>query len=214
MHNRWHRELEPIAAVALGEELTLETEDGLAGQLGPQSSHADAGSLDLGLGHPLAGPVHVQGTEPGDLLEVDLVAYPPAEFGVTALIPGFGYLADLFPDPYVVKWSIEDGRARSPELPGIAVPDATFAGVVGLAPSWETAMLIRAREEELRGRGGAVADDLPESAFPPGAASGLRTIPPRELGGNLDVPQLVAGSRLLLPVDVPGALFSESQSVN
>jgi formamidase len=208
MHNRWHPDLEPVATVAPGEALRLETEDGLAGQLGPESSHEDAGSLNLGLGHPLAGPVRVEGAEPGDVLEVDFMAYEPASFGVTAVIPGFGYLADLFPDPYLLKWEISGGRARSPELPGVAVPGATFAGVAGVAPSHETAVRIRAREEELRARGGAVADDLPETAVPPEAASGLRTIPPRELGGNLDVPQLVAGSRLLLPVDVPGALFS------
>jgi formamidase len=208
MHNRWHPDLEPVATVKPGEELTLETEDGLAGQLGPESSHEDAGSLDLGLGHPLAGPVHVEGAEPGDLLEVEFVAYRPADFGVTAVIPGFGYLADLFSDPYLVKWEIEGGRARSPELPDVAIPAATFAGVAGVAPSHETTARIRAREEELRARGGAVADDLPHTAVPPWAASGLRTIPPRELGGNLDVPQLVAGSRLLLPVDVSGALFS------
>jgi formamidase len=208
VHNRWHPELEPVATVAPGQELTLETEDGLAGQLGRDSSHEDAGSLDLGLGHPLAGPVRVEGAEPGDLLEVELLAYRTADFGVTAVIPGFGYLADLFPDPYLVKWEIEGGRAGSPELPGVAVPEATFAGVAGVAPSHETVARVRAREEELRARGGAVADDLPETALPPEAAGGLRTIPPRELGGNLDVPQLVAGSRLLLPVDVPGALFS------
>jgi len=208
MHNRWHPDLEPVVTVAPGEELTLETEDGLAGQLGPESTHEEAGSLDLGLGHPLTGPVQVEGAEPGDVLEVDFIAYEPADFAVTAVIPGFGYLADLFPDPYLVKWDIERGHARSPELPGVAVPGGTFAGVAGVAPSHETMERIRSREEELRARGGAVADDLPETAAPPQAASGLRTIPPRELGGNLDVPQLVAGSRLLLRVDVPGALFS------
>jgi formamidase len=208
MHNRWHPELEPVAGVAPGEQLTLETEDGLAGQLGPGSTHEDVGTLDLGRGHPLAGPVHVDGAEPGDLLEVDFVAYEPASFGITAVIPGFGYLADLFPTPYLVKWEIDGRSARSPELPGVSVPAGTFAGVAGVAPSHETLARIRAREEDLRARGGAVADDLPETAVPPEAASGLRTIPPRELGGNLDVPQLVAGSRLLLPVDVPGALFS------
>lgn len=208
MHNRWHPDLEPVAAVAPGEELRLETEDGLAGQLGPGSTHADAGMLDLGLGHPLAGPVFVEGAEPGDVLEVELLAYETAESGVTAVIPGFGFLADLFPDPYVVVWRLEGGRARAPELPGVAVPAAVFAGVAGVAPSHETLGRIRAREEELRSRGGALADDLPETARPRAAATGLRTIPPRELGGNLDVPQLVAGSRLLLPVDVAGALFS------
>jgi formamidase len=208
MHNRWHPDLEPVATVAPGETLTLETEDGLAGQLGRESTHEDAGSLDLGLGHPLAGPVRIEGAEPGDLLEVEFVAYEAADFGVTAVIPGFGYLADLFTEPYLVKWEIAEGRARSEELSGVAVPGATFAGVAGVAPSHVRMARIRAREEDLRARGGAVADDLPETAVPPEAASGLRTIPPRELGGNLDVPQLVAGSRLLLPVDVSGALFS------
>jgi formamidase len=208
MHNRWHPDLESVATVAPGEMLTLETEDGLAGQLGPESTHEDAGSLDLGLGHPLAGPVRVENAEPGDLLEVEFVAYEAADFGVTAVIPGFGYLADLFPDPYLVKWEIAEGRARSGELPGVAVPGATFAGVAGVAPSHERMGRLRAREEDLRARGGAVAENLPETAVPPEAASGLRTIPPREVGGNLDVPQLAAGSRLLLPVDVSGALFS------
>lgn len=208
MHNRWHPDLEPVATVSPGEELRLETEDGLAGQLGPESTHGDAAEIDLGLGHPLTGPVFVEGAEPGDVLEVELLRYETASTGVTALIPGFGYLSDLFPDPYLVVWQIEDGLARSDELPGVAIPGAPFAGVAGVAPSHETLERVRAREEELRGRGGAVADELPETATPPEAATGLRTIPPRELGGNLDIPQLVAGSRLLLRVDVPGALFS------
>ncbi|HYW86120.1 MAG TPA: acetamidase/formamidase family protein, partial [Chloroflexota bacterium] len=39
-------------------------------------------------------------------------------------------------------------------------------------------------------------------------AEALRTIPPREVGGNLDVKQLSKGVRLALPVSAPGALFS------
>ena len=49
---------------------------------------------------------------------------------------------------------------------------------------------------------------MPEGAVPPAAADGARTIPPRETGGNMDMRQLVAGAKLWLPVDVPGALFS------
>ena len=124
------------------------------------------------------------------------------------MIPGFGFLADLFTEPYVVKWDIADGIARSEELPGVTVPDEMFAGVVGVAPSHERMEAFRIREEQLRERGQPVADPLPEAAVPPEAAGGLRTIPPREIGGNIDVRQLVAGSRLWLPVDVPGALFS------
>jgi formamidase len=208
VHNRWHPDLEPIAEVGVDEEVRLETADGLAGQLTRASSHADAGALDLGLAHPLTGPLFVRDAEPGDVLEVEFLEYESADFGITAVIPGFGYLADLFPDPYVVKWEIAEGLARARELPGVAVPEETFAGVVGVAPSPALLETFRAREEALRAGGQAVADPLPGAAAPPEAADGLRTIPPRETGGNLDIRQLVAGSRLWLPVAVPGALFS------
>jgi formamidase len=208
MHNRWHPDVAPVAEIAAGEEIRLEADDGIAGQLTRESTHADVGALNLGLAHPLAGPVFVRGAEPGDVLEVEFVAYEPAAFGVTAVVPGFGYLADLFPDPYLVKWEIAGGVARSEELPGVAVPEEMFAGVVGVAPSRERVESVRAREEALLARGQPVADSMPEGAIPPAAADGLRTIPPRELGGNMDIRQLVAGSRLWLPVDVPGALFS------
>jgi formamidase len=208
VHNRWHPALEPLATVAPGQEVTFETRDGLDGQFTRDSTHADADRLNLGLGHPLTGPVFVEGAEPGNALEVEFVSYSSADFGTTAIIPGFGFLADLFPDPYLVKWEIADGRARSAELPGIAVPEAMFAGVVGVAPSPERLARYWAREEELRARGQPVADPFPEAAEPPSASEGVRTIPPRETGGNMDVRQLVAGSRLWLPVDMPGALFS------
>ena len=50
MHNRWHPDLEPIASVAPGDEIRLGTEEGLAGQLTRESTHADAGRLNLGYG--------------------------------------------------------------------------------------------------------------------------------------------------------------------
>jgi acetamidase/formamidase len=34
------------------------------------------------------------------------------------------------------------------------------------------------------------------------------TVPPRRVGGNLDIRQLVAGTTMYMPVEVPGALFS------
>jgi formamidase len=188
--------------------LTLECEDGISGQLTRDSSHADCARLDLGLAHPLSGPVEVRGARPGDVLEVEFLGYRSADFGVTAVIPGFGFLADLFAEPHLVTWEIGDGVARSASLPGVAVPEEMFAGVVGVAPSHERVATVRAREQRIADAGGPVADPLPDSANPPAARDGLRTIPPREIGGNLDIRQLVAGSRIYLPVDVPGAMFS------
>jgi formamidase len=208
MHNRWHPGISPAVSVAPGERLTLECDDGMAGLITPDSDHADCADLDLGLAHPLTGPVEIDGAEPGDVLEVEFLEYRSASFGATAVIPGFGFLADLFTEPYLVKWEIAGGVARSQSLPGVAMPEEMFAGVVGVAPSTERLGAILARERRIEELGGPVAESMPESAIPPTARDGLRTIPPREVGGNLDVRQLVAGSRLYLPVDVPGALFS------
>jgi formamidase len=70
---------------------------------------------------------------------------------------------------------------------------------------------IEDREEALLERGGAVLGPDPIGAVPteePIASTALRTIPPRETGGNVDIKQLAAGTTLLLPVYEEGALFS------
>ena len=207
-HNRWHPDLEPIARVGPGEEVTFETRDGLGGALTQASTVEDVLKIDLGVPHPLTGPVYVESAEPGDVLEVELVSFEPPDFGVTCVLPGFGLLADVFTEPFLVKWAIEGGRARSTDLPGVAIPEAMFPGVLGVAPSHELMAETHRRENELKARGGAVADQAEYASVPASAAAGLRTIPPRETGGNLDIRQLVAGSRAYLPVQVPGALFS------
>ena len=207
-HNRWYPEIGPVATVRPGEEITLETRDGLDGQLTRESTHDDCAAPDLGAAHPLTGPVFVKGAEPGDVLEVEILAYETPDFGVNCVIPGFGFLADLFTEGFLVPWELDGTHARSSELPGIAVPACVHAGVIGVAPSHQLMAEQRAREERIRAAGGPVAPDLPEAAIPPSAASGIRTIPPRETGGNMDIRRLVAGSRLLLPVHVPGALLS------
>ena len=171
MHNRWHPDIAPVVTVAAGEALTLETEDGLAGQLTRESTHADCATLNLGLGHPLAGPVEIIGAKPGDVLEVEFLEYRSADFGVTAVIPGFGFLADRFTDPFLVKWEIDGDVARSAELPGVAVPAEIFAGVVGVAPSRDRLEELLRREERIGERGGPVAGPMPETALPRSAAA-------------------------------------------
>jgi len=44
--------------------------------------------------------------------------------------------------------------------------------------------------------------------MPPNAPGRHSTVPPRRTGGNLDCKELVAGTRLFLPIEVEGALFS------
>jgi formamidase len=54
-HNRWHPEIPPIARIAPGEEITLETRDSLDGQLTASSTAADLVRARFGLSHSLTG---------------------------------------------------------------------------------------------------------------------------------------------------------------
>jgi formamidase len=206
-HNRWHPEVEPVASVEPGETVTFELRDSRDGTLSRDSTHKDLLAIPS-LAHPLTGPLEVRGAEPGDVLEVELLGYETDDFGWTAIWPGSGFLGDLFPEPFLAKWELDAGLARSEQVPGVAVPANVFAGVIGVAPSPQLFETALAREQALAEAGGELALPDPDGAAPPSAGAGLRTFPPRENGGNMDVRDLVAGSRLLLPVHVPGALLS------
>ncbi len=210
-HNRWHPDIPPIATVEPGQVIGLETRDALDGQVTPSSTAADLARINLNVAHALTGPLFVKGAEPGDLLEVTVVEIEPQPFGFTCQLPGFGFLRDLFLEPYLVRWTIANGFATSPDLPGVRIPGAPFMGVMGLAPSHDLLAQINRREADLAGRGGMVL--LPEvnsavPADPAIARTAMRTIAPHETGGNVDIKQLTKGTTLRMPVYVPGALFS------
>ena len=211
-HNRWHPDIEPIVVCQPGDEVEMETRDAFDLQFESDTLTDDQISgVDLDLVHPLTGPVFVEGAEPGDLLVVEILEVRPAGTPYTAQVPGFGFLRDDFPDPYIVKWDVEDGYATSAALPGVRVAGAPFMGIMGLAPSHDLLKQITAREQLLLDRGGFVLPPGIGGAVPshaPVAGEALRTIPPRENGGNMDIKHTAAGARLLMPVFTEGALFS------
>ncbi|HEY1358739.1 MAG TPA: acetamidase/formamidase family protein [Thermoleophilaceae bacterium] len=206
-HNRWSPDLEPIASVEPGEELMLELRDSMDGQVTRGTTNEELLDLEA-VSHVLTGPVAVGGAEPGDLLELEILRYTTDSFGWTAVLPGAGFLGDVVDRPFLVRWEIADGVARSDDLPGVAVAASTHAGVIGVAPSAELVAEALRRETVLAEAGHPVRMPDPSTAFPDAARDALRTIPPRENGGNLDVRDLTAGARLFLPVHVPGALLS------
>jgi formamidase len=210
-HNRLWPDLHPVAVLDPGEELVAELRDGMDGGLGRGASSSSLAELELDANHPLTGPIEVRGARPGDVLVVELLELEPDTFGATAVIPGFGLLGDRFEQPYLVHWEIAAGVARSTQLPGVAIRGRPFLGCVAVAPSAELLERATRREAALAAAGGFVLEPLRTGAAPgiePYASRALRTIPPRENGGNLDLPQFTVGSRLLLPVHVPGALLS------
>lgn len=210
-HNRWHPDISPVLEVEPLEEIFLETRESSDGQIRPGIVAADLLRMDSKVTHPLTGPVYIKGARRGDLLEVEYLEITPERYGWTRFMPGLGILHDLFPSPYLVHWNLESDWATSPALPGVRIPKSAFLGTAGIAPSHEQLKAWARREEQLRERGGLVFLPDAKSAVParePIASHGLRTIPPRENGGNLDVKQLTQGSRLLIPVNVDGALYS------
>jgi formamidase len=210
-HNPWHPDIPPVLTCAPGDDVLIETRDAVDGQLTPRSSHEDVVRMDRSIVHPLTGPVAVEGAEPGDAPSVEVIEVVPASFGYSAQIPGFGFLAAEFPDPFLVRWDIEGGYATSRDLPGVRIPGAPFMGTIGVAPSRDLLEQATLRERSLsREVDGVLLPDR-RGAVPatePIASEGLRTKPPRENGGNLDVRQMVAGTQILFPEWQQDALFS------
>lgn len=175
-HHAWDKSISPVLTVAPGETVTFDITDASSGQITPDSTAGVFDDYDSARVNPVTGPVRVDGAEPGDVLVVRLESYAPSGWGWTANIPGFGLLAEDFPDAALLHWHYApDGGA--PLLFGdhARIRLAPFAGTIGLAPA------------------------------APGPHS---IIPPRRVGGNMDVRDLVAGSVLYLPVEVAGALLS------
>ena len=214
-HNRWHEAIEPVVVVDPGDTVIYETRDAFDGQLNRESTAEDVGNLDLSGVHPLTGPVFVKGAEPGDLLEVKLTAVeadPWEQWGYTVEVPGFGFLRDEFPDPYIIHWRLHGNEyAESEQLPGVRIRCNPHPGVLGLAPSAELRQRATQREGALAERGGFALLPDPGGAVPTDEAiarEGLRTIPPRETAGNIDIKQLSPGTTVLLPVYAEGGLVS------
>lgn len=175
-HFGWSNANPPVIRIAPGETVEFNPPDSSGGQINEQSTLADIAKLDFAKVNPVAGPVHIDGAEPGDAVKVTLLSFAPSGWGWTANIPGFGLLADQFKDPALHIWKY-DASTLAPAMygPGGRVPLKPFCGTIGLAPA------------------------------EPGEHS---IVPPRRMGGNMDIRDLSAGTELYLPVEVKGALFS------
>lgn len=136
-HNRFSSAIPPVLRVPSGAVVEVYTEEASDGQLTPDSTPEDVANLDFDPIHPLTGPVFVEGAEPGDVLAVTLHRIELGEYGWTAIVPGFGFLADEFDEPYLKTFSFEDGQTRAQFSDSISIPIEPFPGVLGVAPATE-----------------------------------------------------------------------------
>jgi formamidase len=210
--NRYHPAIKPVARAQPGQLILFETRDALDSDLTVNSVGKDLGAVDLNLVHPITGPVYIEGAKRGDVLAVTLVDVDPDEYGYTTIVPGFGFLRDLYTEPFIANWKLNRMEAVSDQLPQVAIPMNGFMGTVGTMPGPGEVDAWVAREKQLGEAGGIALPPQPTGARPPQVCGPngshkdkcLRTIPPRENGGNMDIKQMVVGTTLLLPCYIDG----------
>ena len=115
--NRYHPNIKPAATVKQDQLFVLETRDALDSDLTFTSTAQDVAAVNLNLVHPLTGPVYFEGAKRGDALAVTIIDIAPDDFGYTTIVPGFGFLRDVFRDPFIVHWNLTRLEARSKDLP-------------------------------------------------------------------------------------------------
>ena len=133
---------------------------------------------DLDEGHALVGPVEVRGARAGQTLEVSIDRVVPGTWGSCG--------AGDWYTPLNARLGLTSG---------------------GVTLRWELDAERGVGRDE-RGREVDLHPFLGVLGMPPPERGMHSTVPPRVWGGNIDCKELVAGTRLYLPIPVDGALFS------
>ena len=133
-HLGWDNTIEPALSVKPGETIAIETIDASGGQLHPKAKVTDLTALDFDRVNPVTGPVYIEGAEPGDAVAVTFRAFHPLGWGWTANIPGFGLLAEDFPDPALHIWDYDISLCKPAAYASMGqVALKPFVGTIGLA---------------------------------------------------------------------------------
>jgi acetamidase/formamidase len=184
LHGHFSRDLEPVVEIDSGDTIAFSTLDAGWG-LEPVSPNRasrrrfEPRDPELDGGHALIGPVEVRGARAGGTLAVRIGLVQVGSFGFTD--------AGGYSTPLNDRLGLSDGETRA-----IGYELDADAGV---------GRDQQRREVDLRPFLGVMGMPPPEPGRHP-------TAPPRAWGGNLDCTELVAGTTLLLPIPVDGALFS------
>ena len=212
--NRLHPDIPMVAKADPGERIVFLGRDAFDLTLDPDkfSSAKSIPREGFGVVHALTGPVFIDGAKAGDVLAVTIEALEPDNVGWTEAGP-FGFAGDQFrTDERFIVWRINDDYAVSDALPGVRIPNASFPGVVTTLPDQKLLADVLARETQLLESGGAVMNPDPTEAEPAllcgvegtKSAECLRTIPPREHGGNMDIRYITTGTTVYLPCYIDG----------
>lgn len=134
-HSRWNRALPPRLRISPGDVVHMETLDASGAQVHPGMTVEEYAGIDRGRVHALTGPVFVEGADPGDVLQIDVLEVAHKGWGWSSVITGLGFLKDRFSEMFLFHWQLEEAVSRS--LAPAIVPLRPFCGVMGVAPSEE-----------------------------------------------------------------------------
>lgn len=212
--NRLHPDIPMAARAEPGERILFIGRDAGDLNIDPDEFSSGDGSprLSFGVVHPLTGPVYIEGATVGDVLAVTIENIDPGPVGWTSA-SAFGFAgAAVESESRFIVWRLNDEYAVSDDLPGVRIPNASFPGVVTTMPGADQLQQVLEREQQLADAGGAVFSPDPDAAEPsslcgvegtrPGEC--LRTIPPREFGGNMDIRYMKTGVTIYLPCLIEG----------
>jgi len=130
-HSVWDRSLEPRLRIESGDEVQIECVDSSGGQVRPGMTAAEFLKIDRTRIHALTGPIWIEGAEPGDVLEIEVLSTRHSGCGWSSVIEGLGFLKERFREPYLFHWQL-DGETTSSLTPAV-VPLRPFLGVMGVA---------------------------------------------------------------------------------
>jgi acetamidase/formamidase len=223
LHNRWNRDLPPAATVRPGEVIQLLCRDALdIGEAARSLTPEGTLTLDLGGVHPLTGPVEIEGAEPGDILEVEVLDVSPlVDFGYVVISPALGLFGSLRPHVAAPLANFTEASQLSDPTPGPAagaIPadqpynaGAPYVQLFGFERGQSTGFAT------FTGADTGTQARIPITPFmglygvAPLRKGMYRTLPPNvsgAMGGNADIRQFVKGARIQLPVYAEGARFS------
>ena len=189
----------PVVKVKSGDTVTLETWNScLQVMQFNKTSPADiakfytANDIQKRRGmHSVTGPVYVEGAEPGDVIEIRILDIKLTDWGYNFLSPTQGILDD-FTKPIIKYFKFDKVNNTIEFTKGICLQLKPFPGVLAVAPplDWPQGWPVNIE---------------PDTAAQP-VAGEFNSVPPGPFGGNLDQPELQAGSVIFLPVFQKGAL--------
>ena len=135
-HFAFSRAIPAVIRVPSGAIVEVHTKEASNGLVKPGMTIEEYRAVEWpdDFGHPLAGPVFVEGAEPGDVLAVTLHRIELGNWGWTDSDPHWAYLGDELDGVYLKTYEFDENSEYAKFSNDIAIPLKPFPGVMGVAP--------------------------------------------------------------------------------